>query len=98
MSVSKGTGFDAFKKMFKESIIKLYSFNENKDFYVTSPRHYEIFIEMREIVKEVLEKKPQTEELLFALNDLISLYDKLIGRNVSQDDIDKIFSRFCIGK
>lgn len=98
MSVLYGTGLDELKKMFKESIIKLYSLGEERDFYLTSPRHYEIFLEMKEVVSKLLEGKPQLEELLFALSDLVLLYDKLFGRNVSDKDINQIFSRFCIGK
>ncbi len=98
MSFLYVTGLDELKKVFKESIIKLYSLGEERDFYLTSPRHYEIFLEMKEVVSKLLEGKPQLEELLFALNDLVLLYDKLIGRNVSDKDINQIFSRFCIGK
>lgn len=98
MSILENTGFEEFKKMFKDSILKLYSFREEKEFYVTTPRHYEIFVQMKEVIEELLSKKPQDEELLFALSELISLYDKLMGRNISEDDINKIFSRFCIGK
>ena len=98
MSILKRQGFEEFKKIFKDSLIELYSFREDKDFYVTSPRHYEIFLNMKEILITIMDRKPHQEELLFALTDLISLYDKLIGRNISEDDINQIFSRFCIGK
>lgn len=98
MSIKDGVGFDELKNTFKDSILKLYSFKKEKDFYVTSPRHYEIFLQMKDIVKALLEKHPKDEEILFALSELIGLYDKLIGRNATEEDINKIFSRFCIGK
>ncbi|MCX7770526.1 MAG: tRNA uridine-5-carboxymethylaminomethyl(34) synthesis GTPase MnmE [Proteobacteria bacterium] len=98
MSIKTGNGFEEFKKIFRESILEIYSFSVDKEFYVTSPRHNQIFLEMKQIVSEIVKRKAQTEEFLFALNDLISLYDRLLGRNASEEEINKIFSRFCIGK
>jgi tRNA modification GTPase len=98
LSLQTGEGFNHFKNVFKDSILKIFSINAKRDFYVIQPRHYEIFLEMKQIIEDYLNETASDEALLFALTELNALYERLIGKNISSEDVDKIFSRFCIGK
>ncbi len=98
LSLHTGEGFSQFKSVFKDSILKIFSINTKRDFYVLQPRHYEIFLEMKQVIEDYFNDLSTEESLLFALSELNTLYERLIGRNISSEDIDKIFSRFCIGK
>lgn len=98
ISLLTGEGFDNFTEVFRNSILKVYTTTSKREFYLTQPRHYEIVSAMFEIVKDLKENKFNKEKLLFALNDLYFLYEKLLGRVTTEDDINKIFSKFCIGK
>lgn len=98
VSLLTGEGIEEFKKKFKERILKIYAIDSNKEFYLTQPRHYEIICDMKNVLEDLLNSKYSDEMLLFALSDLNSLYEKLTGVNISSSDLEKIFSRFCIGK
>jgi len=98
LSLQTGEGFTNFKNVFKNSILKIFSIESKRDIYVIQPRHHEIFLDMKQVIEDYLVDPYSEESLLFALAELNTLYERLIGRNVSSEDIDKIFSRFCIGK
>lgn len=98
LSLKTGEGFESFKEIFKSTILDLYSLNNKKEIYITLPRHYEILQEMLAVIEDTLYVELKDDKLLFAIKELIHLYEKLIGKKAPPDEIDEIFNKFCIGK
>lgn len=100
MSVESNEGIEILKK----SIIKL--FNENDldfehELIITNVRHKELLkkavIDLQDAISEINNQKPI---------DIVSIYIKnvakdlgeILGTDVSEDIINKIFEKFCVGK
>lgn len=98
LSLKTGEGFSSFKDIFRSTILDLYRLNNQKEIYITLPRHYEILQDMLAVIEDTLYAELKDDKLLFAIKELIHLYEKLIGKKVSPDEIDEIFNKFCIGK
>ncbi len=98
LSLKTGEGFESFKELFRSTILDLYSLNTQKEIYITLPRHYEILQDMLAVIEDTLYAELKDDKLLFAIKELIHLYEKLIGKKISPDEIDEIFNKFCIGK
>ena len=100
LSAKFGNGLDELY----EEILKLFQFNEisnNNELLITNERHK---TQIRK-AKENIEKAMETIECLMPV-DIISIHIKealsdlgeITGENVSQNIIDEIFSKFCLGK
>ena len=100
LSAKFGNGLDELY----EEILKLFQFNEisnNNELLITNERHK---TQIRK-AKENIEKAMETIESLMPV-DIISIHIKealsdlgeITGENVSQNIIDEIFSKFCLGK
>ena len=99
-SVKEKKGIEEF-----ENVIKEMFFNGNIDLndevYITNQRHKEALIEalesMRMVRKSIDDDVPED----FYSIDLMSAYaalGRIIGEEVSDDLVEEIFSKFCIGK
>ena len=100
LSAKFGNGLDELY----EEILKLFQFNEisnNNELLITNERHK---TQIRK-AKENIEKAMETIKSLMPV-DIISIHIKealsdlgeITGENVSQNIIDEIFSKFCLGK
>ena len=100
ISAKENTGMDAFKqqieKMFYEKEI---SFND--EVYITNARQKEdilqAFESMENVEKSIAAQMPED----FYTIDLMNAYESLglvIGEEVEDDLVDRIFSKFCMGK
>lgn len=98
ISLKTKEGFEEFKESFRKKIIDIYSLSFEKKFYVTNERHLIIFEEMLQIILEMKKNINDKASLLFSLSSLISLYNKLLGKEFNPEDLDNIFKKFCIGK
>lgn len=98
VSVLTGHNFEEFKALFRDKILDIYGTNKERDFYLTNPRHYAIVSEMNKAVSELLNGQISCDKLLFTAKEILGLYDNLTGREMSPDEIHKIFDKFCIGK
>lgn len=98
ISLKNGSGFDDFQRSFRKNIFEIYNVEKDKDFTILLPRHYDIIKEMISIINEALLSDLTSDKCLFTTKEVIRLYHKLLGKEIAPEDIDKIFSNFCIGK
>ena len=98
ISLKTKEGFEDFKDAFRQKIIDIYSLSFENSFYVTNERHFGIINEMLAMVREMKKNLNDKFALLFSINNLLALYNKLLGKEFNLEDIDNIFKKFCIGK
>ena len=87
---------ERIKEMFYEGII---SFNE--DVYITNIRHKQLLADAAESLKLVKNSIEQQLSEDFYSIDLMNAYEllgEIIGESVSDDLVNEIFSKFCMGK
>ena len=73
---------------------------DNSEF-ISSIRHRDLLEKALDALKEAISATESAEALDFIEVDLKNAYDylgEIIGENVSDDVIDTVFSRFCLGK
>ena len=87
------------------SILKEMFFNNelsyNDEIYITSLRHKNLLLETRDSLNKVLESISLNMGEDFFTIDLMSAYTslgKIIGEELEDDLVNKIFSEFCMGK
>lgn len=100
ISARNGTGKDALhdtlKQMFFEKEISY-----NDEIYITGMRHKSLLYDTRESLKKVLETINLSMSEDFLTIDLMSAYTSLgyiIGEELEDDLVNKIFAEFCMGK
>jgi len=98
LSLKTEEGFNDFKEQFRKAVLELYCLVDKRDVYLIMPRHYEIITEMLEVIDDALASEKNSDRVMFSIKELISLYESLIGKKVAPDEINEIFSKFCIGK
>lgn len=87
---------ERIKEMFYEGII---SFNE--EVYITNIRHKQLLADAAESLKLVKNSIEQQLPEDFYSIDLMNAYEllgEIIGESVSDDLVNEIFSKFCMGK
>lgn len=99
ISASAGTNLDELK----QRILEKFHFEQVKsgDVLVTNARHHQSLVETREALKRVLEgleKHISGELLAFDIRQAQHHLGEITGSISSEDLLDSIFSRFCIGK
>ncbi len=97
ISLKTGEGFEDFVNLFRQHILKVYALENTNNISLLSPRHYHIVREIRGVIKDALSSQSD-DKLLFSLKEVLRLYHQLIGKDVDPEEIDQIFSKFCIGK
>lgn len=98
ISLKSGEGFSQFKELFKKNILEFYGGVSHREMSLTIPRHYELTKNIIDILEQVLKEPPAKDKALFAIKEVLALYDRIVGRNIPFDEIEQIFSNFCIGK
>lgn len=94
------TGLDELEHV----VMKMFfngSITFNEDIYITSERHIEAFINTLEALNMVKDSISNNMPEDFYSIDLMTAYEelgKIIGENLEEDLINKIFSEFCMGK
>ncbi|BFI91209.1 tRNA uridine-5-carboxymethylaminomethyl(34) synthesis GTPase MnmE [Enterobacterales bacterium endosymbiont of Anomoneura mori] len=98
LSIIKLNGINLLKKYLKKKI-GLNNFTEG--LYLSHLRHLELLkkikcylIKSKKIIKNVFYEELLAENLLLIIKEL----NKIIGKENSENIINKIFSKFCIGK
>ncbi|MCY6485365.1 tRNA uridine-5-carboxymethylaminomethyl(34) synthesis GTPase MnmE [Clostridium aestuarii] len=99
ISAKKGEGLDKFKKAVKELFFS--GKVQVNDVIITNTRHKEALIRAKESLKAAKEVLNNTFAIDLASIDLRNAWKNLgeiTGDTVEEDIIDKIFSKFCLGK
>ena len=100
ISAKEGTG----KDLLHESLKSMFFNNEinyNDELYITNVRHKSLLYDTRESLNKVIESIDMGMGEDFFTIDLMSAYTslgKIIGEELEDDLVNKIFSEFCMGK
>ena len=100
LSAKKGTG----KSVIKDIVKDMFFNNElsyNNEIYITNLRHKNLLYETRESLNRVIEGLSLNMGEDFLTIDLMAAYSslgKIIGEELEDDLVNKIFSEFCMGK
>ena len=99
ISAKTGSGLDKFKEVIKELFFS--GKVASKDVMITNTRHKEALIRARESLEASKNALDNTFAIDLASIDLRNAWKSLgeiNGDTVEEDIIDKIFSKFCLGK
>lgn len=95
-SVKKNLGINFLKNEIKKTFE-----NDNEIKYIINKRHYNLLNKsIKKINKSINFLKNKKEFILIVekIKDACNLLNKIIGENINNKVINKIFSNFCIGK
>ena len=95
VSAKRRDGIDTVEEL----LVKSFSFTAD-DVWVITPRQRECVESMLKHTEEALKFLEMKDYLgvSYSLRAILGEIDNIMGKNTSEDIIDKIFSRFCIGK
>ena len=100
LSAQTGTGLKDLEKRMVE-MVRVGGASGDYTVMVTNRRHFESLrkakTEIDHALKAIGEKKP-LELLAFDLKNAVDALGEISGRVVTEELLDEIFSRFCIGK
>jgi len=96
VSIKHTLGLDILINEIKKILIEIGEYS-----YVISKRHYSLFLKIRKILKSINFKN--NEHIVWdiyaeKISLICSLLKEILGENVSNDTLDSIFSKFCLGK
>ena len=100
ISAKEGTGKDELHDLLKSMFFNQ-ELTYNDEFYITNLRHKSLLYDTRESLKKVLESIDMGMGEDFFTIDLMSAYTslgKIIGEELEDDLVNKIFAEFCMGK
>ena len=95
ISAKNNTGIDQRKEYIKEK----YKIKEDES--IINLRHFEIFtkvINNIENIKKCLKNNSPEEIIMVEINNILNEFKTLNNKNSSEEILDNIFSKFCIGK
>ena len=95
ISAKNNIGIDQIKKYIKEK----YKIKEDES--IINLRHFEIFtkvINNIENIKKCLKNNSPEEIIMVEINNILNEFKTLNNKNSSEEILDNIFSKFCIGK
>ena len=99
-SMKNNEGIEELENAISEKVFSGEVEQDDK-FIVTNVRHKDLLMKANESLKIALEMSKLKEALEIIETDIRSAYDDLgeiIGETVSDDVINEVFSRFCLGK
>lgn len=87
-----------------EKILEMYGFNEisiNDSLTVTNERHKQVINNMKENVyksKQAIKDKMPIDVVTINITNILEEIGQITGESVSEDIINEIFKKFCLGK
>ena len=100
LSAKEGTGKEKLHNLLKEMFFKE-ELSYNDEIYITNLRHKGLLYDTKESLNKVLESISLDMGEDFFTIDLMSAYaslGKIIGEELEDDLVNKIFAEFCMGK
>ena len=100
LSAKEKTGKDELYSILKEMFFKN-ELSYNDEIYITSLRHKNLLLDTRDSLNKVIESINLNMGEDFFTIDLMSAYTslgKIIGEELEDDLVNKIFAEFCMGK
>ncbi len=100
VSVAKNINMQELERFIGEKIKEEDSFSDN-DIIITEYRQFNIFIQFKNFIDAayngILKNLP-LDMVCFELNEAVKELEKITGEITTEDVLDKIFSKFCVGK
>jgi len=96
ISVKKNIGIDLFLNEFKKILSDV-----KNDSYMINKRHYNLFLKVKANIDNVNYCNGQLLSLDICVENLKNAYlclSEILGKQVSKDVMNEIFSNFCVGK
>ena len=100
LSAKEKTGRDELYSILKDMFFNN-ELSYNDEVYITSLRHKNLLLETRDSLNKVIESISLNMGEDFFTIDLMSAYTslgKIIGEELEDDLVNKIFAEFCMGK
>ena len=100
LSAKNRTGYEEFERLIKDFVLEN-NISTNDEILITNLRHKEKITESINSLKLVIESINNDMPEDFLTIDLMSAYESLgniIGEEISEDLVNEIFSKFCMGK
>ncbi len=100
ISAKEGTGKETLHQILKDMFFAN-ELNYNDEIYITNMRHKNLLYDAKESLNKVLESIELNMGEDFFTIDLMSAYaslGKIIGEELEDDLVNKIFAEFCMGK
>ncbi len=100
ISALNKTGID---KLYKK-IAEMYKFDEiniDDSLTITNERHKQAIFNMKHCIekaKEAINSKMPIDVVTINITDILEEIGKITGESVSEDIINEIFKKFCLGK
>ena len=99
MSIKENRGLDELKALIKDLFIKG-SIKDN-EVYITNKRHIDLFkkaFDSISLVIKSIDYNVSEDVYTVDLMDAYAYLGEIIGEDISDDLVDRIFSEFCMGK
>ncbi len=100
ISVKENYGLNGIEENIKDMFFKG-EIDFNEDIYITNERHKEALreaLQSLEIVEESIKSNMPEDFFTIDLMDAYESLGRIIGENLEEDLVNKIFSEFCMGK
>lgn len=102
LSVLKDSGWNVFNERLQQKIEKLFNITQgNEDILLNNERHQESLIQAKEAIiraKEAVLMGTSEDLWVSDLKDAMVYLGQIVGQDVSEEVLENIFSRFCVGK
>ena len=101
ISAKTGEGMDVLKNVLHEQAAMVYGRATRKSSHIAGRRQYEVMARIDDHLQKafsILNAKEPEELAALELEAAVTDIGELTGAQVSEDILDRIFSRFCIGK
>lgn len=100
LSAKNQTGYEEFERLIKDFVLDN-NISSNDEVLITNLRHKEKITEAKNSLELVIDSINNDMPEDFLTIDLMSAYESLgniIGEEISEDLVNEIFSKFCMGK
>jgi len=101
VSAKNGDGIDNLLEKIADEIVSDHAANEEEDVVITSERHFGLLVRSAEALvsagKEI-DNNASPEFIAIHLKEALGQLGRIVGEVTTDDLLNEIFSRFCIGK
>lgn len=101
VSASTGHGIDRLEQELYRSVVKDAGYFLSEKVLITNSRHWEALIRAMDSIKQATieaEKGMSSEFIVLYLRDALNYLGQITGKVTSEDILNNVFSKFCIGK
>ncbi len=101
ISAVQGQGIEAIEQELYQIVEKERQYHLGEQIFVANVRHHDLLIRAQECISQArteAEKGASAEFVVLYLHDALNYLGQITGKVTSQDILNNIFSKFCIGK